>query len=237
MYEDENYLGGTIMNERLQKYFKENGTEKPCIINLVDGTTCDEDNLQPNVLLEYFYAYDIYSRIGYVANVTDDTTVDDIIDVEDERTRLLITIELLQNGKWVEVRHEFNKLDDVIDEYFKDGEIIRLTDLSGKHEVLDPDLGLNDPNGIYIVGYSPDQYFEGINNMLNDKMYIDDDDDDDEEDTELSDYVQAGGIRLIPATHLVEYIRKYSCIADVAKLIRIEDDAEEECSCGHHHSH
>ena len=184
------------------------------------GEVLNQDTIKPGTVIEYAEEYDTETTIGVYMGPDD-------IEVLNKYTgRSLINIELYNKERdiWIPIENPDNAtLKELLEhtDIMKENDIIRVSDVTECHCVIDAERGFTDPSGVYIIAISPADFMEAYDDEVLDAAYGSDDDEDDEEELHP---LEGYELSFVPATHIVNYIRRYSSLATAADFVNLTED-------------
>ena len=203
--------------EKMKKFFKENGDDT-LYIDYNTHEFLHEYQLKTAQVVEYADVYDIETKVGiYMSH-------DDFVELDNVQGHSMITIETcngLENPRkdvWERFYNdEQTPLLSLVDNgAFEEGTLIRISDITGSHRVIDEVNGLTDPYGIYLVAVAPEDFIDAYGEAVVKAVYDDEDDEEDHDHHPLEGY----SLSLVPGSHIVNYIRRYKNIATIAKMLK-----------------
>lgn len=203
--------------DEIKTYFEDENNESYAF-DLDTGAQIDPHELKPHTVFGYINRDSVHTCTAAFMG-------DEVVDIPDADTYSVIMVEKynLDADEWQEVPNpEYEPIEELIEHgHISEGDIIRLTDVTGSHVVISVDDGLTDPSGIYIVGFSPEDFMDAYASEVVRAVYVDEDDDDDGEDDE-DDSFDAYEPKLVPASALIGYIRRYSSLAKATELVNLD---------------
>lgn len=205
--------------KEIHKFFTEN-PDCNYVMNYHTGEVLTQDTIKPGTVIEYAEEYDTQTTIGVYMGP------DDIEVLDKYKGRSLINVEIYNKERnlWIPVDNPGNTLlKEMLDhtDIMKENDIIRISDVSGSHCVIDEENGLTDPSGIYIIGINPADFMDAYSEEVVEATYDYGDDDEDDEDLHPLDGCE---LTFVPASHLVNYIRRYNGLATAAKFVESLED-------------
>lgn len=137
----------------------------------------------------------------------------------------IFNVERLEHGQWKLIDACENDPYEMIEhDILQEGDIIRFVDSDNDDEVLCviPELDLSDMSGVFIVARSLDDVESEMLDRINDVIGDNEDDEDDDDNYTLDD------LSLVPATPIIEYLKRYGQAIQIAANAIDDMDAQYE---------